>query len=77
MNRLEHYMSVLVGRLLGYYEVGGLNVIDGISFQTNLCQYSGSFENGNPNRITGTATCGYVENGINYAFSGGWQANRQ
>jgi hypothetical protein len=29
-DRLEHYISVMVGRLLGYYEVGGLNVIDGI-----------------------------------------------
>jgi hypothetical protein len=48
-----------------------------ISFKTNLCQYSGGFENGNPNRITGTATCGYVENGIAYSFSGGWQANRE
>lgn len=53
--------------------------VDGqqISFKTNLCTYSGSFENGNPNRITGTATCGYVENGVTYAFSGGWQANRE
>jgi hypothetical protein len=29
-DRLENHISVLVGRLLGYYEVGGLNVIDGI-----------------------------------------------
>lgn len=29
-DRLEHFISVMVGRLLGYYEVGGLNVIDGI-----------------------------------------------
>jgi len=29
-DRLEHYVTVMVGRLLGYYEVGGLNVIDGI-----------------------------------------------
>jgi hypothetical protein len=29
-DRLENYVSVMVGRLLGYYEVGGLNVIDGI-----------------------------------------------
>jgi hypothetical protein len=53
--------------------------VDGqqISFKTNLCTYSGSFENGNPNRITGTATCGYVENGVTYVFAGGWQANRE
>lgn len=30
IDRLEHYITTLVGRLLGYYEVGGLNVIDGI-----------------------------------------------
>jgi hypothetical protein len=29
-DRLENYISVMLGRLLGYYEVGGLNVIDGI-----------------------------------------------
>ena len=29
-DRLEHYVSVMVGRLLGYYQVGGMNVIDGI-----------------------------------------------
>lgn len=30
LDRLENYISVMVGRLLGYYQVGGLNVIDGI-----------------------------------------------
>jgi hypothetical protein len=29
-DRLENYISVMLGRLLGYYEVGGMNVIDGI-----------------------------------------------
>lgn len=29
-DRLENHMTVMVGRLLGYYSVGGLNVIDGI-----------------------------------------------
>lgn len=29
-DRLENHMTVMVGRLLGYYAVGGLNVIDGI-----------------------------------------------
>jgi hypothetical protein len=29
-DRLENSISVMLGRLLGYYEVGGLNVIDGI-----------------------------------------------
>jgi hypothetical protein len=29
-DRLENHISVMLGRLLGYYEVGGLNVIDGI-----------------------------------------------
>lgn len=30
VDRLENYTTVMVGRLLGYYAVGGLNVIDGI-----------------------------------------------
>lgn len=30
VDRLENYVTVMVGRLLGYYAVGGLNVIDGI-----------------------------------------------
>lgn len=30
LDRLENYTTVMVGRLLGYYAVGGLNVIDGI-----------------------------------------------
>jgi hypothetical protein len=30
VDRLENYITVMVGRLLGYYGVGGLNVIDGI-----------------------------------------------
>jgi len=48
-----------------------------ISFKTNLCTYTGSFEHGNPNRITGTANCAYVDNGVSFAFTGGWQANRE
>src|SRR5262245_6444541 len=30
VDRLENYVTVMIGRLLGYYAVGGLNVIDGI-----------------------------------------------
>jgi len=48
-----------------------------LTFKTNLCTYTGSFENGNPNRITGTATCAYVDNGVSFAFTGGWLANRE
>ena len=28
-----------------------------LQFKTNICSYSGSFLNGNPNRLTGTASC--------------------
>jgi hypothetical protein len=48
-----------------------------VTFKTNICSYQGSFENGNPNRITGTGTCSYTLNNISYTFTGTWQADRQ
>jgi hypothetical protein len=47
-----------------------------VSFKTNICSFTGSFENGNPRRITGTATCSYVQDGTTYNFAGEWQADR-
>ncbi len=48
-----------------------------VSFKTNICTYQGSFEHGNPNRITGTGFCTYTVNGTDYHFTGTWQADRQ
>ena len=47
-----------------------------VSFKTNLCEYTGTFENGNPNRITGSGRCTYASNGVTYHFAGLWQADR-
>lgn len=41
------------------------------------CDYQGSFVEGRSNRITGTATCQYTRNGVDYLFAGQWQADRQ
>jgi hypothetical protein len=38
-------------------------------------RFTGSFENGNPRRITGTATCSYTLDGTTYHFAGQWQAD--
>jgi hypothetical protein len=48
-----------------------------VSFKTDVCTYTGSFEHGNPNRMTGTGTCSYTFNNIAYSFTGTWQADRQ
>ncbi|MDZ4862260.1 MAG: hypothetical protein SGJ01_02345 [Gemmatimonadota bacterium] len=47
-----------------------------VSFKTDICDYQGSFEDGNPNRITGTAHCAYTRNGVDDSFAGQWQADR-
>ncbi len=47
-----------------------------VSFQRDICSFSGSFVAGRNDRITGTATCAYTRNGVDYSFSGGWQADR-
>lgn len=41
------------------------------------CSYSGSFVEGRTDRITGTASCSYVQGGVGYNFSGQWQADKQ
>jgi hypothetical protein len=41
-----------------------------------VCDYQGTFENGNPNRMTGSAVCRYELDGISYTFQGLWQADR-
>lgn len=56
--------------------IGGTIVGRTVSFQRDICQYTGSFVAGRTDRITGTATCQYTSNGKNYQFSGGWQPDR-
>jgi hypothetical protein len=41
------------------------------------CTYQGSLVQGRNDRMTGTATCSYVQNGVNYSFAGQWQATKQ
>lgn len=41
------------------------------------CSYTGSFAPGSTTRMTGTATCAYTKNGVDYSFSGQWQADKQ
>jgi len=48
-----------------------------VRFQSDICEYQGSFVEGRNNRITGTATCRYTQNGVDYVFAGQWQADRQ
>lgn len=52
--------------------------VDGMSirFNTSMCEYMGTFENGNPNRITGSGVCSYLLNGTSFTFRGLWQADR-
>lgn len=47
-----------------------------VTIQRDICTFSGSFVAGRNDRITGTATCAYTRNGVNYTFTGGWQADR-
>lgn len=48
-----------------------------VSFKTSICSLTGSFENGNPDRMTGTGTCDYTFNNVAYHFTGVWQADRK
>jgi hypothetical protein len=48
----------------------------GLQFRAGVCEYQGAFENGNPDRITGSAICRYELDGLAYAFRGRWQADR-
>ncbi len=56
---------------------GGTIVGRTVSFQRDICQYTGTFVAGRDDRITGTATCSYSANGKTHQFSGGWQADRR
>jgi hypothetical protein len=47
-----------------------------VTFQRDICDYQGSFVEGKSNRITGTMTCAYSRNGVDYVFAGQWQADR-
>lgn len=59
------------------FAVSGTLVGREVSFQRDICEYQGSFVEGRSNRITGTATCRYNRNGVDYVFAGQWQADRQ
>jgi hypothetical protein len=48
----------------------------GLQFHAGVCEYQGVFEDGNPNRITGSAICRYERDGVGYTFQGLWQADR-
>ncbi|HTO73915.1 MAG TPA: hypothetical protein VMJ30_08850 [Gemmatimonadales bacterium] len=54
---------------------GLVTAMHAVSFQTDQCSFTGSFEN--PNRITGTGTCDYTLNNVAYHFTGTWQADRK
>lgn len=56
---------------------GGTVVGRSVSFQRDVCQFTGSFVPGRNDRMTGTATCSYSANGKTYHFTGGWQADRK
>lgn len=56
---------------------GGSIVGRAVSFQRDICQFTGSFVAGRDDRMTGTATCSYSANGKTFQFSGGWQADRR
>ena len=61
---------------LPYPVIEGVSNERTISFKTSICEYEGSFEPGNPNRITGSGRCNYQVNGQTYTFAGLWQADR-
>lgn len=61
---------------LPYPVLEGTQTGRAIAFKTDLCEYQGEFEKGNPNRITGSGRCSYTLNGVNYTFAGLWQADR-
>jgi len=59
------------------FAVSGTLVGRDVTFQRDICEYQGSFVAGQSNRITGTATCRYNRNGVDYVFAGQWQADKQ
>ena len=58
------------------------DIVDGVqdgshvSFKSNLCSYEGTLSEDNAH-IAGTASCSYVENGVNFVWAGDWLANRE
>jgi hypothetical protein len=48
-----------------------------VSFDRDICHYTGAFASGNPNKIDGQATCSYTRLGTTYTFTGTWGAARQ
>ncbi len=54
----------------------GVVTADAVSFDRDICTYTGAYSAGNSNRIKGTVTCHYIRNGIAYNFSGPWGADR-
>ena len=48
-----------------------------VTFKRDICSYAGTFADGTNNRITGTAICQYSRNGVDYSFSGQWQADKE
>jgi hypothetical protein len=55
---------------------GGTLVGRTVSFARDICEYEGTFVDGRNDRITGTATCSYRKNDIDYVFTGQWQATK-
>lgn len=55
---------------------GGVLAGRTVAFESELCQYTGTFVEGRNDRITGTATCSYRRNDIDYVFTGQWQATK-
>jgi hypothetical protein len=47
-----------------------------VTFQRDICTYQGAFLDGRNDRITGTATCAFSWNGVQYRFEGQWQADK-
>lgn len=47
-----------------------------VTFQRDICEYTGTFVDGRNDRITGTASCTYTKGGIDYTFTGQWQATK-
>jgi hypothetical protein len=58
------------------------DIVDGVqdgshvSFKSNLCSYEGTLSEDNAH-LAGTASCSYVENGVNFVWTGDWLANRE
>lgn len=56
---------------------GGVLVDRDVTFHRDICDYQGHFVSGRTDRLNGTATCHYNRNGVDYTFTGQWQATKQ